>query len=249
MTAVERHAAVRRRGAIVQDPARPLLVELVGVAGAGKTTLVRAVLARIAGARAGLRLHRARDIPAVAVAAGRVAPALFTAMLRRSPSAAHDAHYSLRLLAHRAPAARALSSGSRLVLVDEGPVYMLARLIAFGSPGADRGAFSRHWERSFEWWRSRLDAVVWLDAPDETLAARIRGRLKDHRVKYATDAALGEFLARYRASYATVIGRLAAAGGVRIIRLDSREPVDTGVGQLLNTLRIATVQPLAADGD
>lgn len=235
-------------GPVTDVVAQPLIVELIGLAGAGKTTLSRAVVGRIAEARSGLRLHRGRDLPAVAVAAGRLAPAIVSSMLRGSATVVHDARYSLRLLAHRSPATRALRSGSRLVLIDEGPVYMLTRLIAFGSAGVDQRGFGRHWQHSVDWWRQRLDAIVWLDAPDETLAARIRGRTKDHRAKHATDEAIGEFLARYRAAYAIVVRRLAAGGGPRVIRLDSREPVEIEVDRLLTALGLGSRQGAVANG-
>lgn len=226
----------RPRVAPVSTPSpRPLLIELIGLAGAGKTTLVRAVASRVAGARGGLRLDRVRDLPAVAGAAGRIAPAFIGGLLARSPTARHDAWYSVRLLAHRAAARRALASQATLVLIDEGPVYMLARLLAFGSAG-DRSGFGVQWDRSLEWWRRRLDAIVWLDAPDATLVARIRCRAKNHRAKHVSDRELGEFLSRYRAAYAAVVTLVTAQGGPRVVRLDASEPVDLGVDRLLDAL-------------
>jgi hypothetical protein len=216
----------------------PLLVELTGPAGAGKTTLLRALASRRDWVQAGVRLDRVRDLPAVAWAATQIAPSFCSALLRGSPTAREDAHYSLRLSAYRAAAARARRVDCRLVLMDEGPVYMLARLRGFGSAGREGAPFEQTWRRGLEWWRSQLDAIVWLDAPDSTLAARIRSRTKEHRFKNSSDAALHEFLTRYRFAYATVIACLTAGGGPRVICLDGAEPMDLAVDRLLAALPI-----------
>jgi thymidylate kinase len=226
----------------VEDVGRPLLVELIGLAGAGKTTLVRALVDRIPGARAGLRLDRTRDIPAIALAAGRVTPALFVDLLRGSGTAAHDARYSLRLLAHRSAARRALRAAGQVVLVDEGPVYMLTRLAAFGSASGDRSGFRRQWERNLDWWRDRLDAIVWLDAPNDVLAARIRARAKHHRAKETSDDALSEFLARYRVAYSAVVERITVCDGPQVIQLDSRQPLEAEIDRLLSSLRLISAR-------
>jgi hypothetical protein len=229
---------------------RPVLVELIGPAGAGKTTLARAIAGRVAGVRTGLRLDRVRDLPAVAASAVRVAPAFASGLLAGTRTAAHDARYSIRLLAHRAAAARALRTECHLIIVDEGPVYMLARLLGFGSAGVEHSRFGREWLGSIDWWRRRLDAVVWLDAPDETLAARIRSRPKRHRAKHASDAALREFLSCYRAAFATVVTRLTSTNGPRAIYVDSAAPVDLEVERVLTALAIrrGTTRTAAADG-
>lgn len=231
----------------VDDVGRPLLVELIGLAGAGKTTLVRALVQRLPGARAGLRLHRMCDLPAVALAAGRVAPAFLADTLRGSGTAAHDARYSLRLLAHRSPARRALRGAGQVVLVDEGPVYMLTRLVAFGSVSRDGSGFHGQWERNLAWWRNRLDAIVWLDAPNDVLAARIRRRAKHHRAKATSDDALTEFLARYRAAYSAVVERITVSGGPQVIQLDSRQSLDTEMDRLLSRLRLIPARRARTD--
>jgi hypothetical protein len=118
---------------------------------------------------------------------------------------------------------------------------MLARLLAFGSVGRERSPFHRDWLRSLEWWSRRLDAVVWVDAPDVTLAERIRSRAKSHRAKHASDGVMSEFLSCYRAAFAAVVARLMSGGGPPLIHVDGGEPVDVGVQCVLSALRIRTL--------
>ncbi len=70
-------------------------------------------------------------------------------------------------------------------------------------------------------WAGRLDAVVWLDAPDEVLARRIRGREKPHRMKACSDEEISAFLARYREAYEGVLSELRAASGLKVIRVST----------------------------
>jgi thymidylate kinase len=77
--------------------------------------------------------------------------------------------------------------------------------------------------RGIRRWGRMLDVIIWLDAPDDVLADRIRGRRKAHRAKESGDAELGAFLAKYRRAYDWVIDQFAATGRTRLYRFDTSE--------------------------
>jgi hypothetical protein len=125
---------------------------------------------------------------------------------------------------------RESSKSYRTLLLDEGTIFALVKLLAFGDSvkGNGKGQGGGRSNRLDAWtqsllnrWARRLDAVIWLDAPDEVLAERIRSRSKAHRVKDKSDEEIFEFLARYRDSYERVISELNARHGLKVIRFST----------------------------
>lgn len=73
-------------------------------------------------------------------------------------------------------------SGDDVLVLDQGPLYTLSRLLAARPELTD----DRWLKREIESWADRLDAVLVLDAPDRELVERIRGRDKAHAVKHSS---------------------------------------------------------------
>jgi shikimate kinase len=198
-----------------------LTVELVGPAGAGKTAALRSLGRREPGVRIGLRAPR-RSYLAVALRhAGEFVPAGIDLVVQDRQRWRSGMRHLLRITAlhHSLPGA---SSPSRpTVIIDEGPVFSLGRLLAFHPATRGGGAMARAWQLALDRWARVLDVVFWLDAPNASLAERIRKRAKAHSVKCGTDQEVAEFLDRYRAAYQDVLDRLAAAGRVRVISIET----------------------------
>ncbi len=116
---------------------------------------------------------------------------------------------TLYRLAHRAKNCRAL-------LFDEGPVYMLARILVFGGKNIETGGFARWWWHAIAEWAATLDLVVWLDAPDDVLARRIHTRPQWHPFQGAGDEDLAPFLHSYREAFTRVLAELTAARGPQL---------------------------------
>ena len=222
---------------------RPFVAEIVGPAGAGKSTLARVLGGRGAGVRAGLGVW---GLPLTVLAAGAAAslPRLAGACARRRLRR-DEAGLVVRLCALHRLLGRAALGGHDAVLLDEGAVFALAKLGAFeraaeGAAGEPAGgAESGGWALSLlGGWASRLDAVVWLDAPDAVLAARLRRRPKPHRMKDRPDAEIYEFLSRYRAAYGRVVSELTRRQNLRVFRFDTeRESAEAVAGRVLELVR------------
>lgn len=193
----------------------PLVAEIVGPAGAGKSTLAAALGRRGEGVRAGLGVWR---LPArlLLSSALRSLPQLLGMYRGGRPPGFQEAALVVRLNALGRLVGREAARRHRFLLLDEGTVFALAKLDAFGRAGGrPRGLVER--------WAGVLDAVVWLDAPDEVLARRIRGRAKPHRMKARTDEEIKAFLARYRESYERVVAELGAGGRLKVIRVSTAD--------------------------
>ena len=190
-----------------------LVAEIVGPAGAGKSTLAEALGRRGGGVRAGLGVWRLPARLLVSSALGSL-PQLLRMCRGGGRPGLQELALVVRLNALGRLVGREAAGRERFVLLDEGTVFALAKLDAFGrAEGRLRGLVER--------WAGVLDAVVWLDAPDEVLARRIRARSKPHRMKARTDEEISAFLARYRESYERVVAELGAGGRLRVIRLST----------------------------
>jgi thymidylate kinase len=190
------------------------VVELVGPAGAGKTTLARALPADV---RADLTLW---GLPTTLLMVGAVAviPTVAAVARRRRPLRGPAISQMIRLRALRDAVERSAADDVRLVVLDEGPVFALSWLDVFHARDGDPG-WAR-WRRAvIREWASRLDVVVRLDADDGELARRIRTREKPHPIKHCSDGEIFDFLARFRRAFDRVIAELRAAGDVTVLDL------------------------------
>lgn len=196
----------------------PLFVEIVGVAGTGKSTLARLLCERegwslVDGLHTRKPAHwglAARGVPRVM----RLTAASIACPPRISWDEAEDVlyieswqHYLER--AHR----------EGIAVLDQGPLFALARLCWSGKPVTRRNAFQRWLVETARSWATRLDLVVWLDAPDEELVSRIDARAQPHAVKRMGNDAFRVLDAHGRA-YDRVLG-LASHTRARILRLET----------------------------
>lgn len=221
MTAPARRAAART----------PWLVELVGPAGAGKSTLAATLPEQDPDVTQGPNLW---GLPrAMLVAATlELLPTMVAAALGGRPLHQAEVGQMIRIGALRRALDRAKRDGHRTMVIDEGAVFGLTWLeVFYSAPDDPRRAVWRRRER--EQWAQRLDAVVRLDAGDPELARRIRTRAKEHMVKNSTDEEIQAFMARFRECYDEVIADMASRGGLAVQRLTTGDaPVSERVMRL-----------------
>ena len=204
-----------------------VVAEIVGPAGAGKSTLTQVLRERDGTMRTGLSVW---GLPPTLLCLNAVLslPRFVGLYRSRGRIRRDEVKLIVRLSALHQLLGRESSKSYRTLLLDEGTIFALVKLLAFGDNAKSNGngnGRSNHldaWTQSLlNRWARRLDAVIWLDAPDEVLAERIRSRGKSHRVKDKSDAEIFAFLARYRESYERVISELNARHGLKVIRFST----------------------------
>ena len=205
------HATPRGRA-----PHRPLVVELAGPAGAGKSTLAHALAAL---ATDGRQLA-VWGLPRMALLAGaaRVVPAALSAARSGRPLSSGELAQMVRIDALRRIVDRACGTTGDVVVLDEGPVFGLSWFEVFHRRNGDPG-WAGWRRRAVRAWARRLDAVVYVDAEDAVLASRIRTRAKAHPVKDADDPVITDFTRCFRNAFARVLDELKDAGRVPVLRL------------------------------
>jgi shikimate kinase len=216
----------------------PLVTELVGPAGAGKTTLSRALTRRDASVMvaADLELGKKEHVPIFLINAIQLLPLV----LHRCPSSRWFTRDEIKAMVYLKAWPKVLrqlaASGDAAVILDHGPVFKLATLDEFGPDWIKSRRFDRWWTDMFERWADSLDMVIWLDAPDRDLLNRIDGRRQRHAVKGKSQQEVSRYLSRYRASYERVLAKLTARGGPTVVRFDTSH---TSTEQMVDELLCA----------
>lgn len=198
---------------------RPSLIELVGPAGAGKSTLTLALTEHDARVTSGPSVwsRPRRDLARSMLA---LAPDLAGALGAGHFPRPRELAQMVRLDALRHDVDR-LADDGRVRLVDEGPIFALSWLDVFYGRG---DPWFRRWrERAVRDWSARLLAVIRLDADDGVLVRRIRTRAQPHPVKHTSDREIFGFTARYRRAFDRVIAELCAAAPVAVVNLRTDE--------------------------
>lgn len=216
MTAARRVAAAGQAHA----PERPLVIELVGAAAAGKSTLITELQRRDPAIR---WLQRARGGGGAAALARRVvgfAPAWLAAVPRAPGYTWRHARYFLRLATLEAVVRRAVREPAGVVILEHGPIFTLARLRAFHD-GPPPASLARYASRLVARWVKQLDLVIVLEAPLDVLASRLDSRSKEHEMRNRTTDEVRDFVIRWDVAYETVLAELHAAGGPPVLRLRS----------------------------
>jgi thymidylate kinase len=196
------------------------LFELVGPAGAGKSTVLAAL--REKGVIGGVRVRDWIRWPQLVARAAALQP-LFWDLAWRAPGYLWESASHLLRLKAMYPAVQKLATTGAPVALDEGPVFLLARLAVYLNAGERSRALDLFCQNATEFWTDKLDAVIWLDAPDPVLVRRIRERQKSHRLKQEPEEAMVEFLQSYRLAYEQVLSKLLATGEVRRMAFDTSE--------------------------
>ncbi len=184
---------------------RALVVEVMGPALSGKTSLVRSLRARDDRIRAGFDVPRIRWFPFVVAKVAGLLPAWLLHYRRDRWFTWNEMKSMAFLDAWLRAARRQRPAAAVTTVLDHGPVYRLARLREFGPAVTRSERFQRWWRASLEGWLSALDLVVSLEAPDVTLLGRAKERGHWYLSAGHREEEKEEFLARFRTAFAQTL--------------------------------------------
>lgn len=192
---------------------RPVLLEVLGVAGSGKSTVVSRLVGGDPFSRAPfISAREPAHIVQIASALPEVAPLVFANFLRRPRMTWAD----FKLIVYVTRWRRLLEASrysNRILVLDQGPLYALVRLRAKGLGLTSTKGFDQWWRDQLADWAHSMGTVVWLDAPDDVLVSRINERDQSHWVKGEAPEVGLAFIQRYRDLFLEVIEEVDQIGG------------------------------------
>jgi hypothetical protein len=126
-------------------------------------------------------------------------------------------------------------SSHQVFVIDQGPIFFMATLYAFGPENLRGNVVDPWWDKVFINWSTALDLVVWLDASNEDLMNRIQSRSKDHIMKHKSQTEVFQFLDLYRQVYRFMFQKLTISqGGPKFVYFDtSKESAQSIVSKLM----------------
>ena len=201
------------------------VVEIVGPAGAGKTSLFQALGCY----SEHVRLGNFPDVRKVANA-----PFFISNSLRLLPSLFGLYRSNSRQLTRRELAWMSILNGwttilrkesddnGKVIVLDQGPVYLLAEMRLFGPEYLRQEKAERLWQAFYGRWANILYLIIWLDAANDVLLDRIRTRQQEHIMKTEPTTAVYEFLGRYRAEYDSILSNITRRrAGIKVLQFDT----------------------------
>ncbi len=200
---------------------RPVVVELVGPAGAGKS-----VLAERLRAPGGVVRASVWNLPRLLLLESfvRSLPLLFRLCARDARVPLKVLKQIIRLNALHLLVRRTNHTG--LVVLDEGPIFALSWLRVFGRPSVRPDVTLRWWHGTYARWAAVLDRAILLDASSAVLAERLRRRRKpDDVYQHRTDAQVLDLTARYRSAFRRVLDDFVTASGTPPLELVADRPM------------------------
>jgi shikimate kinase len=220
------------------------VVELVGPAGAGKTTLSQVLVQYSEKITVGdeISLRNKRHLLIFLQNIHAVLPIL----MARNGSGRSFTWDEVKAMIYLNGWSRVLKRQATerniIVLLDHGPIFKLATLDAFGPERCGSVAFKNWWNDIFKQWAGLLDVVIWLDAPNPVLETRINHRDQRHLVKGKSEREAREFLERYRKSYEQTLAKLTANGGPTLFQFDtSQTSIEQIAENVLDVCKVRTI--------
>lgn len=174
--------------------------EMIGPAGAGKSSLARELRRQLYSVRTSLSWQEGKCLCLMILL--RRLPQIVKSLLNNVPVGHLKVAISTEtvlMLLH--PSRRSHWIFGRSVIMEIGPAFHLAFL------EKESPQFNRKWLDDLRYrLRESIDLVLWLDASNDLLLSRINDRPKMHRIKNAALKDAERFLDDYRKSFTDIIG-------------------------------------------
>ncbi len=188
----------------------PHIIEMAGVAGAGKSTLRNALMQCNARVQTLPPPSKLSYVPCLI----RIFFAWLPLYVTHYPGTKWFTLQQIRNIGYLDTWLSTIRShgrtGEDIVIIDPGSVFWLSDLQEFGPALTKHPRFQAWWNAKLKQWASAMDAVLWLDAPEELCIERVHTRDEEHQLKQASVEMGLKELKCYRESYQKIIPIMAS---------------------------------------
>jgi hypothetical protein len=194
----------------------PQIIELAGVAGAGKSTLMKAMMQKNGSIMPFPPPSKIYYLPFLPRIISKWLP-LYLKKFRSSRWFTLQEIRNMGYLETWLSYIRSKSSnGQNIYVLDPGSVHWLSSLQAYGPPITKHPLFQSWWKNKFDQWSSGLTAIIWCDAPEDACLQRVLSRDEWHEIKeMSIDSALSE-LRCYRDFYEHIIPDMTSNHAIKL---------------------------------
>lgn len=212
------------------------IIELVGLAGAGKTTVAAALSSHNNNTviDADISIKTKTHFALFAATIPKIVPLL----LHQKPQNRWFTWDEIKTIVYLTSWPHKLRQSKKngvIILLDHGPIFKLATLKEFGPSTVNNPIFERWWNHTIKLWANTLDLIIWLEAPQTTLIERINSRSQKHPVKNKSANEAAKYLMRYQSSYAKIMVQVANFGSLRQLHFDTNY---TSVNEIIDKVQV-----------
>lgn len=232
------------RSEAFQRSGAPRFIELIGPAGAGKSSFAEALVQTCEQVETGTPpyFRKYADLPFFIKNSVKFLPVFIQLLLdpeQKNPTP-RQIIWMITLQGWHQNMNVKKTSSKEVTFLDQGPIFIMTDLYRFRCLNLHNKVIKKWWVEVIKNWARTLDMVVWLDSPNEILIERIRRRSKWHLMKNRNDADLAFFLEDYRNCFNRILSSLHLYNkNIRVIRFNtSRESMEGMVDRLLVELEI-----------
>lgn len=206
---------------------RGLIIELIGLAGVGKSTLSR-----------NLRINNPTTIQEYPPSAWNLscAPFYIKNILSLTPILTRYSLKNIKGVTRREIAFMALLNGwdevlrkktensDNVIIIDQGAISCMAYIQVHSPYYCQNSNTQKWWLQIYDHWAQTIDMIVWLSAPNSTLIHRIKTRHQNHGLQNISEENGDATLRRYYSAYESIIKILSLSNqNFRVLMVDSEK--------------------------
>lgn len=196
-----------------------IIIEVIGLAGAGKSTLTKAMFESIDHNLGSYRLAKARAVFRVLLAIFRALPLILMKGKTRIGLKQWYwlGHFEASIYdLHR----RSQIAGKQVLILDQGPIFEFIAIKRYLLSGRYGDYLASVYLTLLQKFYASIDAIVYLQAPDSVLLKRVMARSSSHLLKEMSEDDQRGQMAFYRTEYNNIFSA-ATATGVSVVTLDT----------------------------
>jgi thymidylate kinase len=196
------------------------IIEVVGMAGTGKSTLSKGLLSSVDHNYGVFRLDKSQYLLTVINSFFYNIPVFIENILNKK----HDRSAIKHLLHYKAAIKNLIDldgTSNDVLILDQGPIFLYVSMCLFELNSNVGSRIREQYKCDLFEFSNILDGVIYLDAPVDQLHKRVVERGSEHQILNITEGKAASFLNEYSSSYEETLAEICADNKCRILTIDT----------------------------